>query len=459
MNVAQRQREVGRGAGSPRAEGAEGRGATSPITGIVASDVQPGEKVAFDTPLFTIVDLTTSSCRRWCRRSTFPSSGTACRSSSRSTASAIASSCGRIERINPSTEPGTRAILVFVGVPNPDTSCAAACSRTAARASRRARRDDAAGRPRCAARPARRSCGPSRTASSSSAWSSSAAATRRTAASRSRRRCRRRSRCWPRKLRQPEGRRAGAGEGRRLGPAKRAPPPRRLAAREDHARAVPLAAPPTPTLTPTPPCGSPASRINNPVFATMVMVALTVLGIFSYERLRVEQMPDVTLPFLIVQIALSGRVARGRRDRRHQADRDGRQQRGRRQASSARSRSRASAQRLRRVPPRHRHVARRCRTCATRWRRSAPASRATSKEPLISAPTTTTTQPVVYARGAARTRAACATSRRSPTRSSSRRCRSRPASALDVNGRRRAAGAHPDQARSACGATASASTR
>ncbi|MFO1395817.1 MAG: efflux RND transporter permease subunit [Burkholderiales bacterium] len=46
--------------------------------------------------------------------------------------------------------------------------------------------------------------------------------------------------------------------------------------------------------------------INNPVFATMVMVALTVLGAFSYARLRVEQMPDVTLPFLIVQTAYPG---------------------------------------------------------------------------------------------------------------------------------------------------------
>jgi len=46
--------------------------------------------------------------------------------------------------------------------------------------------------------------------------------------------------------------------------------------------------------------------INNPVFATMVMVALTVLGIFSYARLRVEQMPDVTLPFLIVQTQYPG---------------------------------------------------------------------------------------------------------------------------------------------------------
>jgi membrane fusion protein (multidrug efflux system) len=27
---------------------------------------------------------------------------------------------GRIERINPATEPGTRAILVFVGIPNPN---------------------------------------------------------------------------------------------------------------------------------------------------------------------------------------------------------------------------------------------------------------------------------------------------------------------------------------------------
>ncbi|HEY3180950.1 MAG TPA: efflux RND transporter permease subunit [Casimicrobiaceae bacterium] len=40
--------------------------------------------------------------------------------------------------------------------------------------------------------------------------------------------------------------------------------------------------------------------IKNPVFATMVMVGITVLGIFSYVRLRVEQMPDVTLPFVLI---------------------------------------------------------------------------------------------------------------------------------------------------------------
>ncbi len=36
--------------------------------------------------------------------------------------------------------------------------------------------------------------------------------------------------------------------------------------------------------------------ISNPVFAAMVMVALCVMGIFSYSRLGVEQMPDISLP-------------------------------------------------------------------------------------------------------------------------------------------------------------------
>jgi hydrophobe/amphiphile efflux-1 (HAE1) family protein len=46
--------------------------------------------------------------------------------------------------------------------------------------------------------------------------------------------------------------------------------------------------------------------INNPVFATMVMVAIAVLGAFSYARLKVEQMPDVSLPFVFVQTAYPG---------------------------------------------------------------------------------------------------------------------------------------------------------
>ena len=46
--------------------------------------------------------------------------------------------------------------------------------------------------------------------------------------------------------------------------------------------------------------------INNPVFATMVMVALTVLGAFSYQRLRVEAMPDVRPPYVSIQVVYPG---------------------------------------------------------------------------------------------------------------------------------------------------------
>ncbi len=40
--------------------------------------------------------------------------------------------------------------------------------------------------------------------------------------------------------------------------------------------------------------------IRNPVFATMVMVGIAVLGLFAYNRLQVEQMPEVNLPFVLV---------------------------------------------------------------------------------------------------------------------------------------------------------------
>ncbi|MBE2244076.1 MAG: efflux RND transporter permease subunit [Burkholderiaceae bacterium] len=46
--------------------------------------------------------------------------------------------------------------------------------------------------------------------------------------------------------------------------------------------------------------------INNPVFATMVMVALCVLGIFSYVRLGVEQLPDVSPPVAFVDVVYPG---------------------------------------------------------------------------------------------------------------------------------------------------------
>ncbi len=46
--------------------------------------------------------------------------------------------------------------------------------------------------------------------------------------------------------------------------------------------------------------------VNNPVFATMVMAALCVLGLFSYSQLGVERIPDVTPPIVFVSVAYPG---------------------------------------------------------------------------------------------------------------------------------------------------------
>ncbi|MET0210793.1 MAG: efflux RND transporter permease subunit, partial [Burkholderiaceae bacterium] len=48
------------------------------------------------------------------------------------------------------------------------------------------------------------------------------------------------------------------------------------------------------------------TSIKKPVFATMVMIGITVLGVFSYNRLRVEQMPDVSLPFVMIMTSYPG---------------------------------------------------------------------------------------------------------------------------------------------------------
>ena len=48
------------------------------------------------------------------------------------------------------------------------------------------------------------------------------------------------------------------------------------------------------------------TSIANPVFATMVMIGITVLGLFSYARLRVEQLPDVSLPFVMIMTTYPG---------------------------------------------------------------------------------------------------------------------------------------------------------
>ncbi len=40
--------------------------------------------------------------------------------------------------------------------------------------------------------------------------------------------------------------------------------------------------------------------LQNPVFATMVMLALVVLGLFSYQRLQIDQFPNVDFPVVVV---------------------------------------------------------------------------------------------------------------------------------------------------------------
>ena len=40
--------------------------------------------------------------------------------------------------------------------------------------------------------------------------------------------------------------------------------------------------------------------LKNPVFATMVMLAIVVLGAFSYQRLKVDQFPEIDFPVVVV---------------------------------------------------------------------------------------------------------------------------------------------------------------
>src|SRR5437868_3128686 len=46
--------------------------------------------------------------------------------------------------------------------------------------------------------------------------------------------------------------------------------------------------------------------IKRPVFATMMMVALVVLGVVSYRRLAIDEYPDVTYPTITVQTSYPG---------------------------------------------------------------------------------------------------------------------------------------------------------
>ncbi|RJP70125.1 MAG: efflux RND transporter permease subunit [Comamonadaceae bacterium] len=46
--------------------------------------------------------------------------------------------------------------------------------------------------------------------------------------------------------------------------------------------------------------------LRNPVFATMVMIAFVVLGIFSFQRLQVDQFPNIDFPVVVVTTSYPG---------------------------------------------------------------------------------------------------------------------------------------------------------
>ncbi len=93
------------------------------LSGIVAKrHVQPGEKVNFDSPLFTVVDLARMELQAMVPANDIPALALGMPVELSIDGFGQRRFTGTIERINPMTESGTRAILVFVQIPNPDAA-------------------------------------------------------------------------------------------------------------------------------------------------------------------------------------------------------------------------------------------------------------------------------------------------------------------------------------------------
>ena len=93
--------------------------ALSPLDGIVAKrHVQIGEKVAFDSPLVTVVDLTDMELQAAVPAVDVPELAIGKAVELTIDGFGERRFTGRVERINPAAEAGTRAILVYVGIPN-----------------------------------------------------------------------------------------------------------------------------------------------------------------------------------------------------------------------------------------------------------------------------------------------------------------------------------------------------
>lgn len=93
----------------------------APLSGIVAKrHVEPGEKVPFDAPLVTIVDLKEMELQAMVPANDIPELAIGMKVTLSIDGFGDRRFTGTIERINPTTEAGTRAILVFVHIPNAD---------------------------------------------------------------------------------------------------------------------------------------------------------------------------------------------------------------------------------------------------------------------------------------------------------------------------------------------------
>jgi len=95
----------------------------APIAGVVGKrHAQPGEKVAFDAPLVTVLDLSDLELQALVAAMDVPGLAVGMTVELSVDGFGERKFAGRIARINPSTEPGTRAILVYVALRNPDAA-------------------------------------------------------------------------------------------------------------------------------------------------------------------------------------------------------------------------------------------------------------------------------------------------------------------------------------------------
>ena len=96
---------------------------TSPLAGTVAKrHVQPGEKVSLDAPLVTVVDLREMELQAMVPANDIPELTLGMKVDLAIDGFGDRRFTGTIGRINPTTEAGTRAILVFIQIPNPDAA-------------------------------------------------------------------------------------------------------------------------------------------------------------------------------------------------------------------------------------------------------------------------------------------------------------------------------------------------